>query len=442
MAPRVGIPWILARIAAAALIVAGVSACGKGGAVTGANASATPGQSCQATVLDTLGKVVKRVYREGVHSERTIVATQLITRSVALREALEHNDPAAARAAARALVARGKIADLIVTSLRGLTLADVGGAALAPFSGSISGVRGQRIGSYVASVWSDNGFLTESSGIAEGALTLRVGTHNLPGSSDLLPAQQLPRQGAITIAGRPYQYYSLGGQVFPGGAGVRIYLTRSAASTAQYCAAGAAGTTVNTLAHVAELIYAGEAGPRTLTQIHRVQHYRPLLEAVARREPAASEAAIKKLLHQHIVRMRVYAGPSPGQGAVAGAGASAGAGAAAGTPQPLADVGGPYVLAPVSAPLRLQGRTVGTLVLSIQDDEGYLRLARRLAGLRVLMFMGTRLVKNSLGPNPGHVPETGRYEYGNRSWRVFTLHATAFPSGPLTIRVLTPIPYP
>ncbi len=44
-------------------------------------------------------------------------------------------------------------------------------------------------------------------------------------------------------------------------------------------------------------------------------------------------------------------------------------------------------------------------MLSIQDDEGYLRLTRRLAGLDVLMYMGanhTRLVKNSLGPEPGH----------------------------------------
>ena len=47
--------------------------------------------------------------------------------------------------------------------------------------------------------------------------------------------------------------------------------------------------------------------------------------------------------------------------------------------QLLSDVGGPYVLAPVSAPLRLDGRTIGSFVLSIQDDEGYLRLTRRLA---------------------------------------------------------------
>jgi hypothetical protein len=81
-------------------------------------------------------------------------------------------------------------------------------------------------------------------------------------------------------------------------------------------------------------------------------------------------------------------------------------------------------------------------VLSIQDDEGYLRLTKRLAGLRVLMYMrGSELVKNSLGPAPGAVPDSGRYQYRGRTFHVFTLDAQAFPSGPLTIHVLIPIPY-
>ena len=100
------------------------------------------------------------------------------------------------------------------------------------------------------------------------------------------------------------------------------------------------------------------------------------------------------------------------------------------------------MLAPVRATLRLHGRQIGNLVLSIQDDEGYLRLARRLAGLHVLMYMGgTRLVKNSLGPAPGAVPTSGLYRYRGHTFRVFTLNAHAFPSGPLRISVLIPIPY-
>ncbi len=137
----------------------------------------------------------------------------------------------------------------------------------------------------------------------------------------------------------------------------------------------------------------------------------------------ATRTAIGVLLHQHVVRLRV----SDAHGRL------------------LADVGGPYVLAPGRGELRLRGRTIGSVVLSIQDDEGYLRLAKRLAGLRVLMYMDvahhSTLVKNSLGPEPGTVPASGSYTYRGASFRVFTVDAAAFPSGPLTIRVLVPIPY-
>jgi hypothetical protein len=57
-------------------------------------------------------------------------------------------------------------------------------------------------------------------------------------------------------------------------------------------------------------------------------------------------------------------------------------------------------------------------VLSIQDDEGYLRLAKRLAGLDVLMYMGPRLVKNSLGPASTGVPAEGTYRYRGRVSRI------------------------
>ena len=57
------------------------------------------------------------------------------------------------------------------------------------------------------------------------------------------------------------------------------------------------------------------------------------------------------------------------------------------------------------------------------------------------MYMGDALVKNSLGPAPGAVPDSGSYTYRGRRFRVFTLHASAFPSGPLRIKVLVPIPY-
>jgi hypothetical protein len=169
---------------------------------------------------------------------------------------------------------------------------------------------------------------------------------------------------------------------------------------------------------VATLIYAGEEGRRALTQVHRVEHDRALTAAVARDDPQAIRLAVDNLLNEHIVRLRVSSGAIL-----------------------LSDVGGPFVLAPVGGSVRQAGHTLATFVLSIQDDEGYLRLAKRLAGLDVLMYMGSKLVKNSLGPSPPQVPDRGLYRYRGHLFRIFTLHAGAFPAGPLRIVVLIPIPY-
>jgi len=166
-------------------------------------------------------------------------------------------------------------------------------------------------------------------------------------------------------------------------------------------------------------VYEAEGGPRTLPQVRRVQRDGALLRAVAARDPAATRAAIEDLLTQHIVRLRV----SDAAGEL------------------LSDVGGPDVLAPVRAPLQLGGRKIGSFVLSIQDDEGYLRLTRRLVGLKVLMRTRAGIVRNDLGPDPGAVPASGSYSYRGEGFRVVTFTAGAFPSGPLTINVLIPIPY-
>jgi DNA-binding GntR family transcriptional regulator len=373
---------------------------------------------CSSTVLDTLGRVLMRAYREGVSSERTRSAQHLIAGSVALRQAVQRDDAAAARAAARALLATGHMSNLRV--VRGSrTLVDVGGPALAPIAGTIDAPGGAPIAGYVTSVWADNGFVAEAQGIAQGLVALRSHGRSVGGSLSL-PAGELPETGVITRRHVTYQFASFAAQAYPAGA-VRVYLLVPTAATVSLCGATAQDTLVNTLARVANLIYAGEGGRRTLAQIHRVQQYRPLLDAVAQRDPAATKQAVQALLHHHLVRLRVRAGGSL-----------------------LSDVGGPYVLAPVSAPLRRSGRTIGSFVLSIQDDEGYKRLAGRLAGLDVLMYVDPahpKLVKNSLGPNPGDVPASGRYRYRGHDFRALTVNATAFPSGPLTIRVLVPIPY-
>lgn len=410
--PRVG------RTAAALMLALALAGCGS--AHTSSTAAATgPPKTCPETVLDALGHVVARVYHEGVSSERVATARNLIAASAPLRQAVEGGNTAAARSAAQALLATGHLTNLRVTR-GGQTLADVGGPALAPVRGTITSARGATIASYVTSVWSDTGFLEESRGIGEGVVAIHSHGHSV-GGSFALPAGRLPAEGTLVKGGVTYQYTSFHGETYPSGS-ARIYLLKSVSSANALCGASSEDTVVNTLSRVAKLIYAGEAGGRTRPQIRRVQSDQPLLRAVAAHDPAATRLAVESLLNQHIVRLRVNTGG-----------------------QLLSDVGGPYVLAPVSAPLKLGGRTIGDFVLSIQDDEGYLRLTKRLAGLYVLMYMDVngsqQLVKNSLGPSPGTVPDSGPYTYRGRNFRVYTLHAAAFPSGPLLIHVLIPIPY-
>jgi hypothetical protein len=383
--------------------------------------------ACGTTVLQALSQVTQRVYDEGVSSERTEIAMRLVKGSRALREAVEHDDADAAHTAAQALLAGGHLTNLTITR-GGKSLASVGAeGGLAPLHGSILSATGAPIASFVMSVWADRGFLSELKGVVEGDIALRESNNHSLDDSFEMPAGTIPATGTLTEHGTVFQYASFPASVYPSGS-LRVYLLRTADSTAHFCGATPQDTLVNTLSRVAALIYAGEGGPHALVQVHNVQQNSALLQAVAESNPVAARKAVVGLVydHSHIVRLRVSAGGHL-----------------------LADVGGPYVLAPVSAPLRLHGKQIGELVLSIQDDEGYLRLTRRLVGLDVLMYMDPtathpELVKNSLGPGVGglsSVPASGIYHYRGQTYRVFTLDARSFPAGTLRIRALIPIPY-
>jgi hypothetical protein len=400
--------------------VLGVGAFGAADGAFGGGAArglyATSGGACASTVMGTLGEIADRIYGQGIKSERTEIAQREIAGSRPLRTALEHGQPSAVAAAARAIVGEGHMTNLTVFQ-GSHTLANVGSpAALTPLRGSLTGAHGRPLAGFIASVWSDGGFVAEAHGLLESVTVVRSGARTVIGAL-ALPHRALPAEGSLESGGVRYRYASFPALAYPTGA-VRIYLFRRFSSFRALCGRDREETLVNTLRDIAGLIYAGETGPRAEREIRRVQRDRELLAAVAARNPRAAERAIDKVLNQHIVRLRVLAGGHL-----------------------LSDVGGPHVLGPRTAPLTLHGRRIGTLVLSIQDDRGYEKLTDRLAGLRVLMFMGRRLVINSLGPPPATLPAEGLINIGQATYRVFTLHFTSFPSGPLRVVVFAPIPY-
>ncbi len=187
------------------------------------------------------------------------------------------------------------------------------------------------------------------------------------------------------------------------------------------CASSAASTLSGTLGEVGERIYRGELS-RTgavASAIASVTHSTALARAVATGDPVATKAAVTGIVynHLHIVRLRVIH-----DGRV------------------LSDVGGPFVLAPLEGNIRLHGRVVGRYVLSIQDDLGYLLLSGRLAGMQVVMHAHGRQFMSSVRPPPPTIPEHGALMLGGVTYLIHTIDATAFPSGPLRIHLLIPLP--
>ena len=240
------------RIAATALAIAltgALGGCGSTVAVRPAahlsdiadQAVANIPAGCPETVLGTVGTVLAKVYREGVASERTLSAEHLIAGSTALRRAVESGDAPAATAAARALLATGHMTNLRVT--RGSkTLVNLGGAALAPISGTIRSAGGAPLATYLTSVWADSGFVSEADGVAQGQVAIRSHNRSIGGSLALATGP-LGNEGTLTRNHVVYQFTSFPAEAYPSGS-VRIYALIPLSATATLCGASSEDTLV------------------------------------------------------------------------------------------------------------------------------------------------------------------------------------------------------
>jgi hypothetical protein len=188
------------------------------------------------------------------------------------------------------------------------------------------------------------------------------------------------------------------------------------------CGPAAAEVLARAAGAVATRIYGGElSSSETRNDRSQVEHFAPLLAAMASGERAAVKAAVSSLVfsHTHVVRLRVTRA-----GVV------------------LADIGGPNILAPVGGTLRFRGRTVGRYLLSVQDDLGYVKLATRFIGAPLVLRTGSHTVpvEGVLAPGPASIPDHGPVSYRNTNYEAFSFNASAFPSGPLRISILLPLP--
>jgi hypothetical protein len=371
--------------------------------------------ACATTVAGTLGTVATRVYREAAGGSIVAQAVHRVQSSSALSGAIDSGNAAAARTALQGLLA-GQIVRVEV--LRdGHVFAQAGsGSAIAPVHGSIPGTSA----TFILSTQPDHAYLQVVHQVTGAQVLLLAGGHPLAGTiGGSLPAG-VPTTGPVTVAGQSYQAFTLPGAVYPSGPLRIVLLTPSSTIS---CPGSTAQARVETLGHVGERIYQEELhSPDVTATLHHMESSTVFQRAVAAGDAQATRAAIVDFFgqHIHVVRVRVTIGSKL-----------------------LIDLGGPFVLAPVHGTLRSGGRVVGHFSYAIQDDAGYLRLARLFTGADILMRTGSKQVMGTLDPGPASVPTdgtsaSGEVSYRGHAYQAYSFTGEAFPAGPLRISLLLP----
>jgi hypothetical protein len=368
-----------------------------------------------------MGTVAARVYHEAATGGDVAQAVHRVQSSSALAQALNSGDAAAANAALRELLL-GQIVRIEV--LRGgHVLAQAGsGSAIAPVRGSIKGTSAtfvlstQATRSYAEVVHQVTGAkVSLTTGSANSAPGPATGSAGAPGSTSSASGSTGGSPGAAEGAPAGHRATTLTGTAYPEGS-LRIVLLVGTAGVS--CPGSAGQARIETLGKVGELIYAEELkSPDVAKTIAHIEASAAFQQAVAAREPVAARNAIVGFFeeHIHVVRVRVKTGAGL-----------------------LVDVGGPYVLAPVTGTVRSDGKTVGHFEMAIQDDAGYLKLAHLFTGAEVLMREGARQVMGTLTPGPATVPDRGPVSYGGHTYEAYSFTGDAFPEGQLRISLLLP----
>lgn len=193
----------------------------------------------------------------------------------------------------------------------------------------------------------------------------------------------------------------------------------AAASAQGECGLDSTATAASVVTQEAKAIYRGELSSHAVSaDVAHVTGSRALLSALASSNGPAAYAAVHAIVympHWHIVRLRVIRA-----GRV------------------VADVGGPYVISPVSGPLRWNGREVGRFVVSVQDDVGYEKLVSRFTGTPIDIYRNGSFLMGTLQPAPAAVSNGSTVTLGGREYRESVFETLAFPAGRLRIALLVP----
>jgi hypothetical protein len=175
----------------------------------------------------------------------------------------------------------------------------------------------------------------------------------------------------------------------------------------------------------AQTIYHGETqGPKLLEQLGRLARDPVLLSALARGDATAAQSEADAQLYStlnhtaHVTRIAVLRGSRVLVNATINA-------------------NGVFVCAPGFRVLRLHGRPLGTLLVSIQDVVGFVKLIHRLVHVQALVRGAGGLVRTSL-PAAAQValPASGRVTIASRSYLVRSFGEVGWGGEPLRVWVL------
>jgi hypothetical protein len=98
---------------------------------------------------------------------------------------------------------------------------------------------------------------------------------------------------------------------------------------------------------------------------------------------------------------------------------------------------GTYVVAPARRELALRGRRVGTLLVSIQDVTGFVKLVHRRTGAEVVARGGSGQVRASLtSAASARLPASGDVRIAGRSYLVRSFGELGWGGEPLMVWVL------
>jgi hypothetical protein len=184
------------------------------------------------------------------------------------------------------------------------------------------------------------------------------------------------------------------------------------------CGSATTATIAAVDATVVSDIYRNElAGTEVSFDLAQITGAHDLLAAVTTHNQAATLKAVQRIVYHpawHIVRLRVL--DSSGR--------------------LLADVGGPYVIAPVSGTLRSGGHLVASFVMSVQDDAGVTKLETHFVGDPIGIYVSGKLVVE-LGTSFPAVPPSGSaLTLGGVSYLAVAQTFDAFPTGTLKAVIL------